>query len=240
MSIIVSSIFNDVVLDDASKDSNGDFSIERFNRLSKRAELRFLDWLTGDTKGGSPPPPLNQKNRDFLSPFIKKYTTSVYGGTIQKPSDFYSFDNMYLLRADKSEGCDDDSCQTDENEPARIVKQPIEVLSNDKFSQRVSTWIDELKPTLEVPIAKISGNNIEFYPEDIGSIQLEYIRYPVFARIVSKIDLIYNNEVPDEALSVSYEWPDFARSYLIWYVADIFSNSTSNTSMKQLNIASHP
>jgi hypothetical protein len=92
-----------------------------------------------------------------------------------------------------------------------------------------------LKPSFEKPIAKMVGKKIEFNPKDLGSVGLDYIRYPVFAEIKVIADPTYNDEVADPNTSINYEWDENVRELLVWFITDTFSNHISNQAMKQQN-----
>lgn len=70
--ILASSVYEDLV-DALNVESNGQFSYAMFNRYSKLAELSIIDWITGDINGVQPPQPYTtMKDKDYVSPFIKK------------------------------------------------------------------------------------------------------------------------------------------------------------------------
>lgn len=228
---------NDVYLsanDKINSSENGDFSFERFNRMSWIAQLRLIDWLSGDVSGVTPPEMYqNQKDRDYLSPFIKKYPQQIANGVITKPDNYYLLDNAYLL------GSYDDSADCETNEAIKIqgCNTRIELLSGDQFNERCHTFIEGMQPSFTKPITKIVGNEFEFLPKDLGSVTVEYIRYPVRAKIAAKIDPLYNNLVYDPATSIDFEWSAFAEDILAWFIADQFSNFTREQSLKQFNTA---
>lgn len=208
-------------------EENGQFSYVMFNRFSRLGELRLLEWLSGDISAVIPPEPYrSQKNRDWLAPFLVKYSANLSNGSITRPSDYYLYQDLYSLSGDTS--CDD-------TEELVVVKQPVEILSNDKFYQRARTFISGLRPSIKKPIAKQVGKSFEFLPEELGSVTLEYIRYPKFASIVTKIDTVYNEEVPNESLSINYEWDEWARELLVFFICDAFANRTREQSLKAVN-----
>jgi hypothetical protein len=231
--ILISSVYQDVQ-DALLKEANGDIPISIYNRLSKLAELKLLDWITGDIAGRKPPEPyLTQKDKDWASPFITKFPTHIEGGEITRPVNYYGFENLYVLGAAlQTVDCEDE-------EPVVIDNgnTPIELLDGGQFTERQRTYIDELKPNYKNPIAKMVGTKIEFFPKDLGSITLEYYRYPKFGEVKSILDTQYNEEVPDEATSINYEWDEKARPALIWFIVDMFSNRISNQAVKQFNAA---
>lgn len=223
-------IYNSLSLDDANKDQNGTISYPRFNRLSRRAEIKLLDWVSGDIEGQKPPEPYTtQKDKDFLSPFITKFPAQVVNGSITKPSDYYGYENMYRLGNKLSADCEEEEASSDG------CNTPIELLDGGQFFERCNTDIEELKPSFKKPIAKIIGKQFDFLPNDLGSVQLEYIRYPIYGEIKTKMDTVYNEEVPDPLTSINYEWDDKAINLLIWFMVDLFCNHNREQALKQFN-----
>ncbi len=228
----IKTVYDDVVKDTANADQNGQLSYQMFSRLSRRAELRLLDYLSGGVENERLPIPwVSQKNKDWLSPLIKKYSTQVTNGIIDRPSDYYLYEDFYRLGSKANEDCDDDEATDDCN-------TPIELLDGQQYYMRCRTFIEELKPSLDKPIAKLVGNKFEVLPKDLGSVELEYIKMPVFGSITGKIDPIYNDEVPD--VVVDYTWDERSRPLLIWFIVDEFSNHTREQGIKQFNQASNP
>ena len=220
--------------DKINSDENGSFSFMKFNRSSWIGQLKLMDWISGDISGVVPPEPYKtQKNRDYLSPFITKYLKQVQAGVIEKPSDYYLWDNAYLL------GDYEDSVDCGNENAVKIVgcNTPITLLSSDVFYTRCHTYIEGLQPSFKKPIAKGIGNTFEFLPMDLGSVTIEYVRYPVRGKIGVKLDPIYNEEVYDPATSVDFEWSAYAQDLLAWFIADEFSNGTREQALKQFNAA---
>lgn len=234
MKIGAVSLYNDVVKDSANSDQNGELSYSQFSRLSRRAELLLLDYLSGGVSNERLPIPwVSQKNKDWLSPFITKYPKQVVNGFIDKPEDYYQWENFFKLGS--KEGID---CEDEEETPVDECNTPIEIVDGQEFYDRCNTDIEELQVSLDKPIAKLAGNKIEVLPKDLGSVVLEYIRQPVFASITGKIDPEYNEEVPD--VVVDYEWEEWARPYLVFWIVDMFCNKTRESAEKQFNAASNP
>lgn len=233
MKIGAVSLYDDVVKDTANTDQNGELSYAQFTRLSRRAEILLLDWISGGvTNERLPIPWVSQKNKDWLSPFIKKYPKQITDGTIDRPADYYQYENFYRLGSKDGVDCEDDEEQTDD------CNTPIEIVDGTEFYERCHTYIEELQVSLSKPIAKLVGDKFEVMPKDLGSVCLEYIRQPVFASITGKIDPVYNEEVPDTV--VDYEWEEWARPYLIFFITDMISNKTREQAIKQFNAASNP
>lgn len=230
--IDVISVYQDVARDNANQDENGYLSYEMFNRISRRAELRLLDFLSGDVENQRPPfLDMSQKSRDWLAPLITSKPNQVKDGKVNRPDDYYGWDNAYLLGTydDKPE------CEEEEVTEVRGSNTVIELLSRQAFYNRCNTYIEDLKPSFVKPIAKQVGKTFEFMPRDLGSIVLEYIRVPKFGQIKVKKDTVYNDEVADESNSVPYEWDEFARELLIWFITDTFATHTREQALKQQN-----
>lgn len=231
--IPVTTIFEDVTLDNAVVSENGELSIQSFTRISERAELKTLDFLTGSIVDPTPPAIYtSEKVRGWASPFSVKKLYNISDGVLLIPSDFYLYDTMAvsnsMLKADCETGI---QSQTDDPDV------PIEVLDPQVFDDRVNTYVGRLKPTISHPIAKRVGNTFEFLPKDLGTIKLTYYRYPVYAKIVVKDDPIFRNEVIDIQLSTNYEWGMYARELIGWFITDIYANKTREVALKQLNTA---
>lgn len=229
--IDVITIWDDTTKDTINKWGSGYMSIDMFNRLSKRAELSIIDWLSGDVAGLQPPEPWStQKNRDWLSPFITKSQQQVIKGYIERPPDYYLYDNFSRVGSTLVNDCDEepdpDECDT-----------PITVLAGDKFNQRCITYIKDKKPSYKKPIGKIAGELIEVRPKDLGVVTLEYVRYPKFAQLGKTFDTTYNEEVPDPNNSSNYEWGEWARPVLVWYITNYFADHTRERALKEFNNA---
>lgn len=226
----VISIYEDAARDNVNQSENGDFGYDLFNRLSRRAELRLIDWLTGDVAGITPPTPYTtQKCKDWISFLITKHKAQFVDGAISKPEDYYQWENFYRIGNRVTAGCDDDEEFHEE------CDVPIEILDGDKFKERCRTHIDEIKPSYAQPIAKLIGNQIEANPKDIGSVTLEYIRYPKFASIKTKEDTEFNDVIADPATSTNYEWPEFARELLVWFITDTYTIHNREIALKKTN-----
>jgi hypothetical protein len=205
---------------------NGRVAPSSFNRKSRRAELRLMDYLTGDVEGVAPPAPyLTQKNKDLLSDFLVSKLLVAKDGKIDRPADYYQYDNLFYIEG-RFVDCD--------QEEIAQHRKPIELLDGSQFSERCDTSIEELKPENK-PIAKIVKAQFVFAPKDIGNVQLEYIKYPKFAELKMKKDLQYNNEVPDPATSINYEWPLAAMDALLYFMTDFVSVKNRDRALKEQN-----
>lgn len=222
-------------LDKVNDDSNGQMTIARFNRWLWLAQLKCQDWLSGDVANIQPPTPYSaQKDRDWLSIFITKFPVQVVNGAVSKPPDYNLWDNGYLLGNYTANV----ECNEGDNEETEIVTEcniPIQLLSGDEFYYRCTTNIEGLQPSFTKPFCKELGNGFEFLPKDLGSITIEYIRYPTRAFLGTKKDDVFNDLVYDPATSVDLEWSPFAEDVISWFIADMFFNFVSNQAGKTFN-----
>jgi hypothetical protein len=218
--------------DRINTEQNGQLSYGLFNRFSWIGQLAMLDWLSGDVSDVVPPQPyLSQKNKDWLSPFIAKTTGNVSDGQFPKPEDYYQIDNWYIIGSSTQQ-----DCVTQEVTKTLVCNTPGDTLDGAEFEFRCKTFIKGLKPSMKKPIMKLVGDNFVFSPEDPGSIAIEYIRYPVKARIETMLDTVYNEEVPNPVTSIDFEWAEFSRPILVWFICDQFFNRTREQAGKQFNI----
>lgn len=237
--IPVEKIYLDV-LDAIDKDQNGEMDFELFNRMSRRAELRLLDYLTGNVTGQVLPIAYSsQKSKDLLSDFITPFKTSLDSdGRFSKPDDYYYYDNMFSLTIENV-GCDVDvDCDTDINVD-EVKNNVITLLNGDRFNKRKNTYIQTLKPTPEKAIAKEVGTGFEIYPASIPGVYLEYIAFPEYAEIVGAIDTTYNTPIVNTVTSTNYKWNEGATEMLVYFISDSFFNRTSFQAGKQMGNASN-
>lgn len=226
----VNSVFLDVC-DRVVPEQNGSIVFSKFNRFSKLAELRLLNWLSGNIVAGQPgypEPYTTEKVRDFLSPFLKSEKLQVEAGALTRPDGYYMFERAAIIGDRRDELCGEDVIITG-------VDTPIELLDAGVFDSRSQTYIKSLKPSLRKPICKIVGNEFEFLPKDLGSIIMEFKRFPVYAELKTTIDAVYNIEVVDTANSVDYEWNDSVRENLIFFITQFYGAGTRESALQQQN-----
>lgn len=233
--IDVISLYEDASRDDANKNENGTFSHAMFNRLLRRAENYLLKFLTGDLVPAPdfPMPYETQKNKDYLKNFIVRFPAN-NGFTI--PADYFHWDNLYKIGSYQTTECDTEDVVNVEG-----CNTPIQILDGQAFHNRCNSYIKGLRPSQGKPIAKIVNNQVVINPADIGSVALEYIRYPKYGKIVSQRDTVYNRDIAAPApISTNLEWDEWAREPLIWFMVNKFATKTSNKSLKEFNLADKP
>lgn len=230
------SLYEDWARDAVNKDENGPASYEMFNRVIIRASNRLLNFLTGGTTGMDLPFTYStEKAKGFISFLITPYKQQVIDGVMEKPADYYSYENLEAMSL-KDDGCEPDKdCDDESNGVNKIIYTPIELLDGQQFTERSRTNIELLKPENK-PIAKEVGKNFEFLPLDIANVKLEYVRYPIAGEIKWVPDTQFNDLIADPATSIDTEWPEWARELLLFFMTDSFANKTSQASLKQNNI----
>lgn len=225
----VISLYNDV-LDRTATEQNGGITIEKFNRYLRLGSLRLLDYLSGDVEGQKPPEPYNnQKLRDWITILITSDPKQVVDGTSPKPSDYYSFENLKVIGS----FLDENDC----GESVIVSKGDtiIELLDSQQFDKRCLTYLKSLRPSMLKPIAKMMGQQFHYFPKDLGSVKLEYKRYPIHGEVKVFVDTVHNDEIPDEINSIDTEWPDFSRNMLVYFITTFYSASTREKALVEQN-----
>lgn len=235
------SLYEDAARDVSSKEENGYLSYEMYNRMVKIASNRLLNYITGDSANQALPISYStQKAKDFIAFLITKFPSSIVDGIIERPADYYTYDNLYILSLSQS-GCEDDNTDCDTDSPtAEVIETPVEMMDGQQFNVRRQTYIKGLKPSPTKPICKMVGNTIEFLPKELGSCKLEYIRYPEPGVIRTMVDPIYNDIVADPATSTDCEWGEWARGILVYLIAQEFSIHVRENALFQMTEANKP
>lgn len=232
--IPVRTVFDGVTKDDVNSVENGNMGGDRFNRLSKRAELKVLDYLTGDVEGIIPPVMFSTgKLNDWLSQFIELKTVNVVNGYAKKPEGFYKIVSLSAITGDTQE--DENECDNNINEHIDICRNPIDLLTEDEFNFRCVTSIKGLKPTFLNPIAKRTDTGFAFAPKDIGFVEISCVRYPKFAEIKFKEDPLYKTMEIDEEESTNYEYGEWATEMLIYFITQLWAKHTREDALAQHN-----
>jgi hypothetical protein len=224
----------DAVNDDISIAESGQLSETSFNIRLKRTQINLLRFLTGDLVDNQlfPIPYKKQKLKDYLKDFIVR----PFNNSFELPEDYYNWDNLYKLGRVLS----DDDCNVDDIEIDDSCDTKIELLDGQQFNERCSSWIKELRPSEGEPIGKIVDNRVETLPKDVGTMALEYIRYPKDAEIKLIIDPNTNDEIVDVNASGEVEWGKWALEYLVWGIVNYHSKKTREGALKQFNKSDEP
>lgn len=226
----VNSIFLNVA-DRVSLEMNGSLVYSKFNRYSKLAELKLLNWLSGNISGqpGYPEPYSTQKSKDYLSPFLETEKLLAQDGSCPKPTGYYMWERAAVIGTRKDELC---------GEPVIIegCDTPIELLDSAVFDARCNTFIKSLQPSMKKPICKLVGEEIQFMPKDLGSIVIEFKRYPKkYGELVTTVDPVYMVEIVDVANSINYEWSESVRQDLVFFITQFFGGGTREQALQEQN-----
>lgn len=175
-----------------SKNQSGYLTPSDFNRTINQAQTSYASYLLGTLQKYSPgrsyaPVELgqNQVVRQRLTPIIYVYTLSVDpAGFSPYPHDNMQQDAMWSLPY---------------HGRVRYVQQ-------DALYSVLDSGID---PVATNPIYLIEDGGFRFYPNDIGSARLSYVRIPPQIYWAYTLDI---NGIPayDPALSVNPVWDDIA------------------------------
>lgn len=124
--------------------------------------------------------------------FLKKRVAAqaVASGVVAYPSDYFGFDAMrygYQRQVDGS---------------PKVIWKPVEVLTEDEYSDRAGNSIKE--PTAKNPVGLMRSDGIYVYPTAIVQVDFAYIRYPIdpVFDYVQETGYITEGASPTE-----YEWP---------------------------------
>jgi hypothetical protein len=179
---------------------------DQFNLVINRAQMtKFMEMYGNpvEYQPGAPAPrvayEVTQKVTDDLKQFKqeKVLTINKYG---QAP---YPENYVHTLSLGSRYYKQTEDCKEGETE---VFIAPIEVVNQDKEMQRRASRI--VGPTKKSPICILKDTYFQFYPENIGSVQLSYLRQPREARY--GVTIVSGRPVYDQATSVDLEWPDVA------------------------------
>lgn len=214
---------------------SGQLTKENFTIWLNRTQLNLLRFLTGDLVDNIvfPMPYEKQKCKDYLKQFI---TRKLFNNNITIPENYYQWDNLYKLGKVLS----DTDCENEDYKIDESCDKQIPILDGQQFKSRCDNWIDEMQPTNGSPICKIVDNKIETEPKDVGSMCLEYIRYPKDVTLVMTTDPNTGEEIVDDVASGSLEWDKWATEYLIWGVVNYHSKRTREQALKVINKSDEP
>lgn len=235
-------LYNNWARNRVNKSENGYASYRMFNDLLKNSEITLLSWLTGGVSKEdkiSPIPYELQKNKDYIKRFL---TTATGINKIVIPNDYYYFDSLYKFNTKNKQNveiknnCDHNDLSVITTEMLSLFDIDIPLLDTDKFNGLCNSSIDEIRPNKNRPIARLNSlHQFEFSPNDIGFVKLDYIRYPKFGQIKTKIDNTYNDEVFDEAATIDIEWDEWALPYLLNLLTNEFSTHTREKALADHN-----
>lgn len=173
------------------KNQNGNLRPIDFNNIINVAQVAYMDYLLGQFQKYTPGRPYaavdysqNQDIRQRLSPFIPPRVTVTIDGSGRGayPADYLSSDAMNY----------------------GIYKKRVKFIQQDREDSHLNSYIDPM-PTN--PFYLIDSGGFKFYPENLGSASLSYIRRPTQMFWNSTLD-IYNRPIYNPIGSVQPEWQE--------------------------------
>lgn len=176
-----------------NKNQNGPFTPDMFNRLNNQAQFDYMDYLLGRMQGYQPGRPIpsvawgmTARVRESLTPFILAPSTLAVNGTtgaVTLPSNYEMWDAMYW--------------------GANMAR--VKFIQQGRLYSHLNSTIN---PIARNPVFLSIKDQLTVYPNNIGNIQLSYVRTP--AQIVWAYTLDANQRpVFNSAASTNPEWQRF-------------------------------
>jgi hypothetical protein len=171
------------------KNQNGNLRPQDFNLVINTASLSYMDFLLGEFQKYIPGRPYaavdfgqNQDIRQRLSPFIPAPVNITINGTGYGayPTDYLNSDAMVY----------------------GIYRQRVKYIQQDRLSSHLNSYID---PIATNPIYLIYKDGFQFYPTNLGSATLSYIKKPASMVWDFTID-IYGRPIYNPVGSIQPEW----------------------------------
>ncbi len=173
------------------KNQNGNLRPQDFNLIINTASVSYMDYLLGEFQkyvAGRPFAAVefgqNQDIRQRLSPFIPAPVniTINAGGYGAYPTDYLNSDAMVY----------------------GIYKQRVKYIQQDRLFSHLNSYID---PVATNPFYLIYKDGFQFYPTNLGSATLSYIKKPA-TMVWNFTPDIYNRPVYNPVGSVQPEWSE--------------------------------
>lgn len=173
-----------------NKNQNGYFAPEDFDRTINQAQVDYITYLLGVFQQYTPGRPIakvelgnNQTVRQRLTPVIYEYNLTVDGnGSSPYPGDYLQTDAMWTMAGFNR---------------IRFVQQ-------DSLFSYYNSTIDPIQTN---PIYLLQDAGLKFYPSDLGSAKLSYIRTPPAIHWGYTLD-VNDRPVYDPTTSADPIWND--------------------------------
>jgi hypothetical protein len=173
------------------KNQNGNLNPSSFNLIINTAQISYMDYLLGEFQKYTPGRPWaavefgqNQDIRQRLSPFILPPVTLTIDGTgrASYPAGYLNSDAMYY----------------------GIYRRRVKYIQQDRLDSHINSYID---PVSTNPVYLIDEEGFQFYPINLGTAQLSYIKQPD-SLVWGYTPDIYNRPVYNPGTSVQPQWND--------------------------------
>lgn len=173
-----------------NNNQNGNLTPDRFNLINEQAQYDYMEFLLGDLRKyqmGRPIPPtawgMTARVRQSLTPFIQpatSITVDPISGIALFPPGYQMWDAMYWS----------------------IYRKRVKFIQQDRLDSHINSTIN---PISRNPVFLSIYTGFEVHPNNIGSVNLSYIRNPRPIVWGSTSD-IYGRRVYNPALSSQPEW----------------------------------
>lgn len=225
MSINVNLVYTSVQYQIEKNLGSGYLDPAQFNSFANQANVELFAKYTKDFQD-------TQAITDKILPFIKKAVLPVddSNGHMAYPSDYV---NKIAIRAFDPDAVAEAQAVCDDDEPInynKIKQIYVKLIDNNKLGVRLSS--SYLSPDNYHPIAVWYDTYAQFYPIDIGVVQLDYLRKPLETVWGYTTD-IEGLEVYDSGTSVDFEWPWQMRMELITTICGYFGISVREEELVQ-------
>lgn len=173
------------------KNQNGNLNPSSFDLVINQAQTSYMDYLLGEFQKYIPGRPFapvdfgqNEDIRQRLSPFIPPPITLTVDGSGQSP-----YPTGYLNSDAMTYG---------------IYRQRVKFIQQDRLFSHLNSYID---PVATNPVYLIYRDGFQFYPTNLGSAVLSYIKQPNSLHWGFTFDA-YNRPVYNSGISVQPQWSD--------------------------------
>jgi hypothetical protein len=173
------------------KNQNGNLNPDSFGLVINQAQWSYTDYLLGSFQKYTPGRPWaavefgqNEDVRQRLSPFIPTpVTLSIdVNGRSSYPAGYLNSDAMWY----------------------GIYKRRVKYIQQDRIDSHLNSYID---PIATNPVYLIDEAGFQFYPTNLGTAQLSYIKQPD-SLVWGYTNDIYGRPIYNPGTSVQPQWLD--------------------------------
>lgn len=186
----INDVYN-IMLYAIRKNQNGNLAPSSFDLVINQAQNSYMDYLLGEFQKYIPGRPFapvdfgqNEDIRQRLSPFIPAPVSLTIDG-----SGIAAYPTGYLNSDAMTYG---------------LYRQRVKFIQQDRLFSHLNSYID---PIAANPIYLIYKDGFQFYPTNLGSAYLSYIKQPNSLHWGFTLDA-YNRPIYNSATSVQPQWVD--------------------------------
>lgn len=178
------------------KNQNGNLRPNDFNNIINVAQVSYMDFLLGEFQKYTPGRPFaavefgqNQDIRQRLSPFIPPPVTLTIdsNGNSPYPVGYLNSDAMTY----------------------GIYRKRVKYIQQDRLDSHLNSYIDPIviNPIYLIQSEQVSAVGFQFYPTNLGTAYLSYIKRPADMFWNYTLD-IYNRPIYNPVGSVQPQWQE--------------------------------